>query len=213
MEADRVFLAILALLVEVTEMLRSLLFAFVGVGVQLSAGSHLDVEQLAVIRSVVQTAIPANGAVLVRTETSTPTALLSHFENRRGGLTLDARVEGEPDIVVTREIWRAFGNANSDSSDLPVLPAMSGVLIASTDRLRLLIPDATSESWDRFRAEWPHVTGVVTLTRPAISSNGNAALMYMSVTRGPLDAEGSLYLLERKGDLWVIKARYVVIAS
>ncbi len=194
-------------------MLRSLLLVLLGISVMADAAGGLNAEQIGVIQSVLQDVVRSAGAIVLLTDTSSPVARLAHFENRSGGLTLEARAEGERDIVVSSELWRMFRKANSERTKLAVVPAVSDVLIASPDRLKLLLSDASSESWERFHSEWPRVRAVVRLATPAISLDGRTAVIYATVTRGPLDGEGTLFVLEREGGVWSVKARYIVIAS
>ena len=173
----------------------------------------MTLEQIGVIRAVLETIIAKDAGLIVSIQTSSPTPHVADFENDQGGLTLASRAEGDRDISVRPDVWQEFKRLNTVSSDLTLLPAISDMAVYSEERLRELLPDAADNSWEHFRREWPHVRGVARVTRPAVSSDGQTALFYASVTRGPLDAEGALYVLHRERDRWVIQTRYVIIAS
>lgn len=193
--------------------MRLLLLVLFAMNVAAEGGPSVTEEQVRVIETVLEQTVSTEGSIAVTNESSSPVAGLTQFENRHGELKLESRTDAERDLIVPRDLWVSFQRNNPNRQRIVVLPAVSDVLIISPDRLKLHLPDSSHESWERFHAEWPHIGAVVRLTKPAISNDGRKALIYVTVSRGPLDGEAAVVLLERSGDAWMVKARYIVVVS
>ena len=167
-----------------------------------------DSQNITVIRAVLETLDKGDGILVVTTETDSPVDLLAQFENTAGGLT----VSHGPAVNVSKDLWQAFRRKNKTSTPLHAVPALPNVMLLSFERLRQLIPDSSDASWNQFRHSWPQIDAIVRLTTPAISM-GRTALLYVTVTRGPLHGEGILYVLANSDGRWRIETKTVVVAS
>jgi hypothetical protein len=56
-----------------------------------------------------------------------------------------------------------------------------------------------------FERQFPGATYVVTFSRPGYGEDGNVAVLYVSVTCGPLCGSGSYWQLRKSGDSWHIE--------
>ena len=170
----------------------------------------MGATQAKVLAVALEEATGGRGIIALDLTTAVPLATLSHYENRRGG-GLSLPSNSGKDVRVNAELWRIFRHTNAQPSQLSVVPAVSGVLSLSSAALHELLPDASPDAWKRFQEKVSGLRAVVTVTVPAV--NGDSAMLYMTISRGPLSGEGFVCLFRRSGQNWRLSSKHVVIAN
>jgi hypothetical protein len=77
------------------------------------------------------------------------------------------------------------------------------VRLLSREEYHAIFTDGPDENWKRFYKRYPDATGIITISRVGLSRDKVLALFYMGVVRGPLNGEGQLNVVKKKGDEWV----------
>jgi hypothetical protein len=114
--------------------------------------------------------------------------------------------EYDPDLPGLRnDTLKSFGIANRLRTPLR-LTKIGGLpvhIVTDEDVEQLFGPeDAPKLGWDEFAARFPNSAGLMRMSRIGLSEDGGQALVFVAVSRGPLDGHGSFYLLERRSGQW-----------
>ena len=67
--------------------------------------------------------------------------------------------------------------------------------------------------WEAFYKKYPNSQGVMTLSNVGFDAQKKQALVYISNTRGSLDAIGIYVVLEKQNNVWRVKENYAAWAS
>lgn len=121
------------------------------------------------------------------------------FAGREPGLGIFSDlIRGLPSELVT-----SFAAANSSPSVIHDLPNV-GVRLEIYDRSAEELEDVTDPTHP-FPAQYPNATGILELTQPGLSSDGEQALLHVVFSCGPRCGGGKLiYLVKEKG-CWMVK--------
>ncbi len=76
----------------------------------------------------------------------------------------------------------------------------------SDEELKAIFKDKLH--WEAFYKKYPNSQGVMTLSNVGFDAQKKQALVYVSNTRGSLDAVGIYVVLEKQNDVWCVKERY-----
>lgn len=163
-------------------------------------------ESTSILQTVLAEFTRGDDVVVLALETAAPVAILEEFEDRKGGVRTD-------ELTVAPPLWQDFKQRNSQPVRLKVVPGVRGVLMLSAAEVNILLPSYSEASWKAFREMWPRVSAFVRVSRISVSRDKRTALIYVSVTRAPLNAEGTLILLENDSGVWIVKQRRVMVAS
>jgi len=67
--------------------------------------------------------------------------------------------------------------------------------------------DGTRAGWDGFYQAFPGSSGILSLSLPGYSTNGNLAVVQVAYACGPLCGAGFYWVLEYVHGQWVVKER------
>jgi hypothetical protein len=141
-----------------------------------------------------------------------------------------SRATGQPDgkyqvipdqtdtIVVTsfpetldRDAIKSLRARNTSPHRLPNISLCPSVRLASDRSLNSAMKrktvDGTRAGWDGFYRTFPGSSGILSLSLPGYSANGNLAIVQVAYACGPLCGAGFYWVLEYVEGRWVIKER------
>lgn len=88
--------------------------------------------------------------------------------------------------------------------DLFTLPVKR--VFISDEELNIIFKDKLY--WEAFYKKYPNSQGVMTLSNVGFDAQKKQALVYISNSRGSLDAVGIYAVLEKQNDVWRVKEKY-----